>query len=430
MLWEHADHGDVLVLGLPRGGVPVAAAIAGALDAELDVLVVRKVGVPGWEELAMGAVAMGGVRVHNEDVLSELPPGMFDVVAEREMEVVERRVRAYRGGRPLPAIRGRTVILVDDGLATGSTMRAAVRAVRALEPKRVIVAVPVAPPRTIRKLAREADEVVCPFTPEDFLAIGQFYEDFSQVSDEQVKWLLSRAQSQDDRETRVDEVEVEIGFVALAGVLAVPVAARGIVLFAHGSGSGRMSPRNQLVACRLNDAGFATLLFDLLTPEEEAVDAVTRALRFDIDLLADRLTGTVDWVTEQDSLRSLPIGLFGASTGAAAALIAAARRPGIVGAVVSRGGRPDLAREHLAEVRAPALLIVGGEDHPVIELNRDAGRWINAPVMVRIVPGATHLFEEPGKLEEVARYAGEWFDAHLSMGWADRMREPIPLGGL
>lgn len=201
----------------------------------------------------------------------------------------------------------------------------------------------------------------------------------------------------------------------LEGDLALPARRAGLVLFAHGSGSSRHSPRNRYVAGVLQQQGLATLLFDLLTPQEEAVDARTAHLRFDIRLLAQRLVGATDWVLEQPATRHLALGYFGASTGAAAALVAAAERPEVVRAVVSRGGRPDLAGAALARVRAPTLLIVGGADVPVLHLNREAIRALGArDTRLAIVPGATHLFEEPGALAEVARLAAEWFARHLT----------------
>jgi dienelactone hydrolase len=205
------------------------------------------------------------------------------------------------------------------------------------------------------------------------------------------------------------QVRVGAGGVVLDGGFAVPDGARGVVLFAHGSGSSRHSPRNRFVAEALREGALATLLLDLLTPEEEAVDARTRQLRFDIALLADRLVGTIDWLAQQPAARGLPVGLFGASTGGGAALVAAAERPDAVGAVVSRGGRPDLAGDALPLVQAPSLLIVGGDDEAVIGLNRRAMARMSAPVTLEIVPGATHLFEEPGALEQVARLARDWF---------------------
>jgi dienelactone hydrolase len=209
-------------------------------------------------------------------------------------------------------------------------------------------------------------------------------------------------------------VTVPAGDAALQGDLTLPKEARGIVLFAHGSGSSRMSPRNRRVARMLNEASLATLLVDLLTEEEEAVDSRTGYLRFDIALLARRLIGATDWLAEQPETRALPLGYFGASTGAAAALVAAAERPEATRAVVSRGGRPDLAGPALSRLRAPTLLIVGGRDFQVIELNRRAFAEIRAEKQLVIVPGATHLFEEPGALDEVARLARRWFQRYLA----------------
>ena len=209
-------------------------------------------------------------------------------------------------------------------------------------------------------------------------------------------------------------VQVVGGRVTLEGTLAIPPDARGVVLFAHGSGSSRHSPRNRFVAEALRDGGLATLLVDLLTAEEESVDIRTRHLRFDIGLLAERLVSAIDWLGEQAETRDLRVGLFGASTGGGAALVAAAERPDRVGAVVSRGGRPDLAGDALPLVRAPTLLIVGEWDEPVIELNELARRQMRAEVRLEIVPRATHLFEEPGALEDVARLARDWFVRHLA----------------
>jgi len=208
-----------------------------------------------------------------------------------------------------------------------------------------------------------------------------------------------------------EQVAVPADAVTLEGNLCVPTGARGIVLFAHGSGSSRHSPRNRFVAERLQEAGLATLLFDLLTPEEEARDLHTRRWRFDIDLLARRLLGATDWVAGRGEFA---LGYFGASTGAAAALVAATERPALVRAVVSRGGRPDLAGASLPRVRSATLLVVGGEDQPVIALNQQALAQLGGPGELAIVPGATHLFEEPGTLEEVARLAGHWFGRWLT----------------
>jgi dienelactone hydrolase len=220
-----------------------------------------------------------------------------------------------------------------------------------------------------------------------------------------------------NRSTDAEEgrlVRVPAGTAMLEGNLALPAGARGLVLFAHGSGSSRHSPRNRTVARFLRQGGLGTLLVDLLTAEEEQIDLRTRHLRFDIGLLAERLVAAIDWLAAQDDTADLAVGLFGSSTGAGAALVAAAQRPDRVGAVVSRGGRPDLAGAALPRVEAPTLMIVGGADVPVIGMNREAMDQLTAEKELTIVPGATHLFEEPGALEEVARLARDWFRYHLA----------------
>jgi dienelactone hydrolase len=215
-------------------------------------------------------------------------------------------------------------------------------------------------------------------------------------------------------ESTSNEIEITVPEGRLGGALAIPAAAAGVVLFAHGSGSSRHSPRNRAVAGMPQEAGLATLLMDLLTREEDAVDHYTREHRFNIDLLGDRVTGAIDWLGRQPETRALPIGLFGASTGAAAALRAAAARPERVRAVVSRGGRPDLAGDALSRVQAPTLLIVGAADTQVIQLNELAQGQMRAPVHLALVPGATHLFEEPGTLAAASRLARDWFREHLA----------------
>jgi pimeloyl-ACP methyl ester carboxylesterase len=216
-----------------------------------------------------------------------------------------------------------------------------------------------------------------------------------------------------NRTAAIEAVEVPAGAATLKGDLRVPSGAKGLVIFAHGSGSSRFSRRNRQVAEFLGERRFATLLLDLLTEKEEAVDEVTAEYRFDIARLGPRVSAAADWAATRPDIGTLPIGCFGASTGAAAALIAAAERPATIVAVVSRGGRPDLAGEALARLKTPTLLIVGGYDEPVIDLNRQAMRQMHAHVELEIVPGATHLFEEPGTLEQVADLAANWFARYL-----------------
>jgi putative phosphoribosyl transferase len=415
-----ADFGGLApaVLGLPRGGVPVAFEIARALDAPLDVLVVRKLGVPFQPELAMGAIGEGGVRVENADVLgpSGLSAATVDAAERRERPELERRAATYRGGRGRLDVAGRSVIVVDDGIATGSSARAACQVARALGAARIVLAVPVASRSAALELRRECDELWCLAAPEPFFAVGEWYRDFSPTSDDRVVELLRRASvergaQQGDgaaaarRLEHENDVVISSGATTVVGWLAVPPDPRGAVIFAHGSGSSRHSPRNRFVAASLHGSGLATLLLDLLSPAE-AKDA---SAAFDVGLLADRLGDATAWAADQSELPDAPLGYFGASTGAAAALRAAAEPGSGVGAVVSRGGRPDLTGPTLAAVTAPTLLIVGERDEAVLELNRRAQADLTCENHLTVVPGATHLFEEPGALETVAAAAGDWF---------------------
>ncbi|WP_051804679.1 phosphoribosyltransferase [Streptomyces griseus] len=404
---DHLRGAGAVVLGLPRGGVPVAAEVAGALGAPLDVCLVRKLGVPGRPELAMGAVGEGGVRVLNEEIVrvSGVTGGELAAVEERERAVLAERARTYRGGRRAVPLEGRTAVVVDDGIATGATALAACRVVRAAGAARIVLAVPVAPRDWTVRLGGEADETVAVHAPASFAAVGQFYRDFGQTRDAEVVALLDRSRAARDPVVRHEDVRIPAGGPELPGELAVPDGAAGLVLFAHGSGSGRRSPRNRAVAAALNRAGLGTLLFDLLT-ETEAAD---RARVFVTPLLAERLARAATWAAGRPGTAALPRGYFGASTGAAAALWAAASPGDDVTAVVSRGGRPDLAGERLGRVRAPTLLIVGGADEPVLDLNRRALELLRCERRLEVVPDAGHLFGEPGALEEVAALAAAWF---------------------
>ncbi|GAA1016281.1 hypothetical protein Aple_020740 [Acrocarpospora pleiomorpha] len=410
---------NAVVLGLPRGGVPVAFEVAQVLGVPLDVIVVRKLGVPFQPELGFGAIGEGGVRVVNREIvrLAELTQAEMTMVEERERLDLDRRAHRFRGDRVPIDLAGRTVIVVDDGIATGGTARAACQVVRARGASRVVLAVPVGPPDTIASLRKDADEVICLETPTHFHAIGSWYVNFAQNSDEQVVGFLRRAASLEGERDKnaagppgpTGDVQVDAGRVRLPGQFIVPEKTTGVVVFVHGSGSSRHSPRNQYVASILNHAGLATLLFDLLTPEEE----FERRNVFDIELLAGRLARVAGWLSGQPNATGLPMGYFGASTGAAAALWAAAEPGNEVAAVVSRGGRPDLAGPRLPGVRAATLLIVGGDDNATLDLNRAAQRRLRCENRLQIVPGATHLFTEPGALDAVAELARDWFIGHL-----------------
>lgn len=434
---EHLRSEHPVVLGLPRGGVPVAYEVARSLDAPLDVILVRKLGAPFHPEYGVGAIAEEGIRFVDRRALAALGIDRDELgsIVAREEAVLEQRQRLYRGDRPPISLVDRTVILVDDGVATGGTAIAAARAARARGAGRVVLAVPVGPPDAERRFADEVDEFICLEAPEDFFAVGAYYERFGQTSDEEVRDLLagalegagsdvpaaSAAATADDpppatggldwSRLRRDAVEIPADATRLAGDLRLPPAAGGLVIFAHGSGSSRLSPRNIQVASALNGRGLATLLFDLLTERE----AAERQNVFDIRLLAQRLVAATRWAHHDRDVGELPVGYFGASTGAAAALCAAADLGGGIRAVVSRGGRPDLAGSRLGEVTAPTLLIVGGDDVGVLHLNEAAAQALRCPHELAIVPGATHLFEEPGALERVAELAGAWFTQHLTI---------------
>ncbi len=422
-LSHYRDDPNVVVVGLPRGGVPVADEVATALDAPLDVIVVRKLGIPFQPEVAMGAIGEHGARYVDSDLVARagVTAEQFAEVERREREELEWRSHRFRAGRPSESLLDRVVIVVDDGVATGSTARAACHVARSAGASRVVLAVPVAPSDWAERLHDAADEYVAVETHWRFGSVGLFYRDFAQTPDAEVIECLrsaterrradgSGAQRPPPVAERHVDVVVDADGVSLDGYLNVPEHARGLVVFAHGSGSSRHSSRNRFVAKTLNEARIATLLFDLLTVEEES----SHELVFDVALLGDRLAATLEWVRQDEALTSLPLGLFGASTGAAAALWAAATPGSDVAAVVSRGGRPDLAGLRLAQVRSPTLLIVGGRDTRVLELNREALEHLDGGASIVQVPGATHLFEEPGALAVVAELARDFFVEHLT----------------
>ena len=403
-----------MVLALPRGGVPVAFPVAESLGAPLDVIVVRKVGAPGHPEFGIGAVAEGGVRVLDLDIIEQL--GINDdtlsLLVHRAEAELEERIHRYRADRPPVGVNGRRVMIVDDGLATGGTAIAAIRAARQAGAREVIVTIPVASREAVERLRREADEVSALWTPASLQSVGAWYVDFSQTSSDEVTDLLSRAAARDGEPNGSETHSVHIplaGGPPLIGDLTVPAGARGLVIFAHGSGSSRYSPRNRQVAADLQRAGLATLLLDLLTPTEEK----DRRNVFDISLLAARLREASSWAASQPLIDTLPVGLFGASTGAGAALVAAAGDASIK-AVVSRGGRVDLAGEELRRINIPVLMIVGSGDPEVFQLNRGAQAAMRGTTELAIVPNAGHLFEEPGTLERVGEMAADWFVRNLT----------------
>lgn len=442
-LAKYTGRQDVIVLGVPRGGVEVAFPIAQALGVTLDVFLSRKLGVPGEEELAFGAVAADGTQYLNDRIIA-----MLGITAQEREEIAAKALKAlrdreaeYRAGRGSLDVAGKVAILVDDGIATGASMEAAVRMLKKMQPERIVVAVPVGALEACARLRKEADEVVCLVEERDFSAVGQFYRDFSPVSNGEALELLKCAKELAAIHAGADpsvlgsshgcdlpemangdsglvtgedaDVVVRMDGLKMAGILHIPADCKGVVLFAHGSGSSRFSPRNRYVAKVLQRRKIGTLLFDLLTKEEEREDEWSSQIRFDIPLLAERMAGATKWLEEYLGDRKLPFGYFGASTGAAAALVAAAKMPEKIAALVSRGGRPDLAGDALERVTTPTLLLVGGLDGRVVGMNEEAFKRLKCTKKLQVIPGASHLFEEPGTLEAVVEAAAAWFRRNL-----------------
>jgi putative phosphoribosyl transferase len=417
-----------VVLGLPRGGVPVAYEVAHELEAPLDVCVVRKIRAPVQPELGIGAVAEEEaffVDRHAMAVVGVSSAELEELVA-RERNEVAVRVRRYRHGAPPVPVRGKTVLVIDDGLATGGTARAAVQTLRTRGAGHIVLAVPVGAAARVEALALVPDELVCPHPEDDFFAVSEWYEDFSTTTDEEVVQLLDRARaelqayagtgrrhSERVRVPVIRNVRMPVGDRLLEGHLTIPPRPRGLVLFAHGRGSGRMSPRNRYVATELQAVGLATLLFDLLRPEEEVVDAFLSHGGSGVDVLTSRLVGVTDWGRQQAETRALSIGYFGASTGAAAALLAAGSRPDVIQAIVSSGGQLALGETDLERVKAPTLLVVGSADPESFALNQAVFARLYCEKRLEVIPGASHIFEEPGALETAAGLAATWFTDHL-----------------
>lgn len=400
------------ILALPRGGVPVASEIATALRAPMDVLIVRKIGAPYQPELAVGALCEDEAPIWNPSILSRmgLEPDDMHKIVKKESDKIKKQIQLFREGRELTAFEKKTVIVVDDGLATGSTMLAAVNYLKKKGVTEIIVAAPIAADTSCEKLRAEVAGVVVLDEREDLRSVGEWYIDFTQVSDEQVVALLEESRKLEKAQINTQEIVMPLKSVKLIGDLTSFSSMKALIIFAHGSGSSRKSTRNRQVARYLNDRGFGTLLFDLLEDQE----ALNRKNVFDLGLLNERLVQATYFIRQQKNLKDIPIGFFGASTGAGAALIASAKlqESEKIFAVVSRGGRPDLAGETLKEIVIPTLLIVGGLDYDVIDLNEQARKSLRN-CELKIVPDATHLFEEPGALENVSQLTEEWFSHYL-----------------
>ncbi|GHD97175.1 phosphoribosyltransferase family protein [Streptomyces naganishii] len=431
---EYLRDTDPVVLGVPRGGVPVALEVARHLGAPLDLAVVRKLRVPWQPELGFGAIGEHGVRVLNQDVVREsgLGPAERETAERAARAELERRVRRWRGGRaPLP-LTGRTAVVVGDSLATGAAVEAACRVARARGARSVVLAVPVGPEAALPCLRTVADRVVCPQPLRHPGSLGAWYEDFTPVTDAEVDAATgvpgaavgapvtagaTTAGAAPGGPAPEREIEVPAGPARLAAVLTLPAMARALVVCAHGGCTGRHSPEQRYVAEALQRAGLGTLLVDLLTEEEER----DRHNVFDIVLLARRLHATVTLLGRETGL---PVGLCGAGTGSGAALAAAADDG--VRAVVSLGGRPDLAGPAaLARVRAPALFVVGALDTRMLGRNRLAAEWMRCDHRVAVVPGAADVLAGPVARRTATALARDWFTAHLTR--PEEVPRPRPL---
>ncbi|XGC81584.1 phosphoribosyltransferase family protein [Bdellovibrio bacteriovorus] len=398
-----------IVLAIPRGAVPIAAIIAEDLEAPMDLVLIKKIGAIHNPELAIGAISEDGHTFFNKELVQILgiSADAQKRLAQAKLVELKKQKESLLGDRASFDIRDRTVIIVDDGIATGATLISSIEFLRHKNPKKIIVASPVGAKETIKKIEKIADEVIVLMSPVDFIAVGLWYETFDQVTDKEVRELLKPQKL--SLSTSKKSVQIPFQKEFLKGDLHIPKDMKGIILFAHGSGSSRLSPRNRYVADCLNQENFGTLLLDLLTEDE----ALERSQVFDIPKLAERLQAATKWI--QDQYKNIPLGYFGASTGAGAALVAATKPNLMIKAIVSRGGRPDLAGDYLPKVKSPTLLIVGGADDIVITLNMQAQKRLRNCELV-IVPDATHLFEEEGALDQVVDHAIKWFKNYLERG--------------
>lgn len=407
---------DPIVLALPRGGVPVGAELAERLDADFDVLMVRKIGLPGHPETGVGAIAEDGQVIYDDRALARMRvprQALSDTVAS-ERDELDRRRQAYRGDRPSPRIAGRDCVVVDDGVATGGTARAALRMLRQAGPSRLVLAVPVAAPEALEALQEEADDVVVLSAPENFQAVGEWYRDFDQLSDGRVIQILSERERLPRGPDVSRGVRIRAGQVYLDGDLTMPTALRGAVVMAFGE--GQADPRWRATASSLRRAGYATLLLDLLTGEERADDGAEGGGETDTGVLGERLSAAVTWLRRATDAASEPLGLLGSGPAAPAALVTAGQRPEDVGAVVVHGGRVDRAEPHLSSVRAPTLVLLESGDSFVRELGEWTRGRLGGSSELRVVSGAEQLLRGDLGWRQVAVETLDWFDRYLSRG--------------
>ena len=419
-----------IVIALPPGGVPVAFEVAQRLRAPLDVLTVDKLASPGMSEMPFGAIAEDGTVALNTEISQQIAIGedRFGAAFAGELAELRRRAARFRGNRRPAEVTGSTVIVVSDGLDAEFAELAAVRVLRVRGAARIVVAIPVGTAERVAIVGREADRVVCHEATGQQLRPGSVYEDFSAVPDAEVLSLLEVATSAHGptpgqmpapehvghvQRWTVRELDLANGEATVSAVLALPSSPRGLVVFADGDGLSRASLRNLKLAVPLRRAGLATLLLDPLTDEERKPRHPRDRL---VPLLAHRLEEVTLWLMAQPETAALPIGYLGASTGAAAALRAAADRGDPVSAVVSFGAHPDYAARDLARVTAPTLLVCGTRDPEGVERTRRAAALLRCPHRVQTVDGAGRLFAEPGTLETAAALAAEWFAEHLNCG--------------
>jgi predicted phosphoribosyltransferase/alpha/beta superfamily hydrolase len=403
---KQRDYVSPVVLGIPRGGVPVAAEVARALGGTLAVVVARKLGAPGQPELAIGAITASGVAYLNTGVAIAVGASQayIDAEKQRQVEEAQRREELFDSHRR-PDLRDRTVIVVDDGVATGATAIAAIRAMKAEGAKRVVVAVPVGPPEMIDLLGKEADEVVCLESDPGFWAVGQYYDNFDQVTDRDVRALLDTyaPQSPAAESTRVT---IKRNHINLAGILTTPPGEGPfpLVIFVHGLGSGKDSPRNVTIATHLVDSDIATLLFDLSGHGESSPDPHHR-----VDAYVADLQAAFAWATDQPEVKTEAIGISGSSLGATVAVLALAEGRIKPKTMVLRA--PPVEAEDFRRVDIPSLVLIGSLDP--LRSGVEWGVRDCAKLTLSVVEGASHLFEEPGTLEEALRRTVDWFASQL-----------------